>query len=203
MIAEIEASRLPAFRVIAIAASAGGLKAISVVLAALPADFPAAIVVVQHLSPYHPSLMAGILRHRIALTVTQAEEGEMLQPCHVYLAPPDKHLIVNANLTLSLTHTEKIHFVRPSGNVLLESVAASCGPCAIALILTGGDGDGAAGLQAIKAAGGVTLAQDEASSQSFSMPGSAIATGDVDHVLDIDAIAPMLQWLVRQGLETV
>ena len=183
-------------QIIAIAASAGGLKAISAILAALPADFPAAIVVVQHLSPHQPSQMAEILRRRIALPVTQAVEGETLCPSHVYLAPPDKHLLVNPDFTLSLTHTEKIHFVRPSGNVLFESVSACFGPRAIALILTGGASDGTAGIQAIKKAGGVTLAQDEASSESFSMPRSAIESGSVDHILALDAIAPMLLSLV-------
>lgn len=186
----------PYFRVVAIAASAGGLRAISAVLTALPADFPAAIAVVQHLSPRQPSLMADILSRRIALPVTQAQDSEALRPSHVYLAPSDHHLLVNADFTLSLTHTTKIHFARPSGNVLFESVAASCGREAIALILTGGASDGAAGIQAVKKASGVTIAQDEASSESFSMPRAAIATGGVDHILTLEAIAPMLLSLV-------
>ena len=190
------ATERTAFDVIAIVASAGGLKAISAVLSALPADFPAALVIVQHLSPRQPSLMAHILSRVSALSVKQAEEGESLHPGHVYLAPPDKHLIVNPDLTLSLTRTEKIHHVRPSGDILFDSVSVACGVRAIALVLTGGDGDGAAGIQAIKAAGGITLSQDEASSEQSSMPRSAIATGDVDHVLPLNAIAPMLVRLV-------
>ncbi len=196
MNAEAERVIRPDFAIVAIAASAGGLTAISAILAALPADFPAAIVVVQHLSPHQPSQMADILRRRIALPVTQAVEGDTLCPGHVYLAPPDKHLIVNSDFTLSLTHTGKVHFVRPSGDVLFHSVAASFGPRAIAVILTGGASDGTAGIQAIKQAGGVTIAQDEASSESFSMPRSAIQTGAVDHILPLDAIAPMLLSLV-------
>ena len=161
------------------------MKAISAVLSALPADFPAALVIVQHLSPRQPSLMAHILSRVSALSVKQAEEGDVLRPGHVYLAPPDKHLIVNPDLTLSLTLTEKIHHVRPSGDILFDSVSVACGVRAIAVVLTGGDGDGTAGIRAIKAAGGVTLSQDEASSEQSSMPRSAIATGDVDHVLTL------------------
>lgn len=181
-----------AVEIVALAASAGGLKAISALLAALPADFPVPIVVVQHLSPHHPSLMADILTRRIVLPVTQAEDGEALCPGHVYLAPPDKHLCVTRAHTVSLTLAEKEHFVRPSGNVLFESVAAYFGVGAVAVILTGGDGDGATGLKAVKDAGGVTIAQDEASSEQFSMPRTAIATGGVDYILTLEAIAPML-----------
>ncbi len=182
--------------IVALVASAGGLKAISVLLAALPADFPVPIVVVQHLSPRQPSLMADILTRRIALPVTQAEDGEALRPGHVYLAPPDEHLCVTPDHTVSLTLAEKEHFVRPSGNVLFASVAACYGAGAVAVILTGGDGDGATGLKAVKDAGGVTIAQDEASSEQFSMPRTAIATGGVDYILALDAIAPMLLSLV-------
>ena len=185
--------------VVAIVASAGGLKAISALLAALPRDFPAPILIVQHLSPRQPSLMAEILTRRTALSVTQAEDGEKLRPGHVYLAPPDKHLIVTPQRTLSLTLTEKVHHVRPSGDVLFESVAACFGVGAIAVILTGGDGDGATGLRAVKDAGGLTIAQDEASSELFSMPRTAIATGGVDHILALEDIAPMLLSLVASG----
>ena len=185
-----------AVEIVAIVASAGGLQAISTLLAALPSEFPVPILIVQHLSPRQPSLMAHILSRRIALPVTQAEDGEALRPGHVYLAPPDKHLVVTRQKTLSLTLTEKVHHVRPSGDVLFASVAACYGGGAVAVVLTGGDGDGADGLRAVKDAGGQTIAQNEASSASFSMPRTAIATGGVDHILTLDAIAPMLVSLV-------
>ena len=188
-----------AVEIIALLASAGGLKAISVVLAALPRDFPVPIVIVQHLSPRQPSLMAEILSRRTALRVTQAQEGEALRPAHVYLAPPDHHLLVTRQRTISLTLTEKVHHVRPSGDVLFESVAACYGAGAVAVILTGGDGDGATGLLAVKDAGGLTIAQDEASSESFSMPRTAIETGGVGHILALEDIAPMLLSLVASG----
>jgi two-component system chemotaxis response regulator CheB len=183
-------------QIVALAASAGGLKALTILLSALPHDFPVPLVVVQHLSPHQPSMMADILRRRIALPVTQAEEGDALRPGHVYLAPPGKHLLVTPQRLLSLTGTEKVHFVRPSADVLFESVAASFGRNAVAVILTGGDGDGAAGIQAVKRAGGITIAQDQATSESFSMPRNAIETGAVDYILPLEAIAPMLMSLV-------
>src|SRR6266446_5537684 len=107
------------------ARAAGGLKALSQVLAALPADFAPAIVVVQHLDPRHRSLMADILSRRSALPVKQADENDKLQPGNVYIAPPNKHLLVNPDGSLSLTQSELVHFVRPSADLLFESAAGS------------------------------------------------------------------------------
>src|SRR5919197_4944657 len=102
-----------AFDVVALASSAGGLRALTLVLAALPRDFPAAITVVQHLDPRHRSLMAEILNRRTAVPVREAEEGARLQPGTVYIAPPNKHLLVNPDGTLSLSSSELVHFLRP------------------------------------------------------------------------------------------
>src|SRR5512136_2195445 len=99
------------FDVVAIAASAGGLNAINVVLANLPSLFPATIVVVQHLDPRHRSLMAEILARNTSLRVKQAEEGDTMQPGMVYIAPPDRHLLVNSDGTLGLSQSELVHFV--------------------------------------------------------------------------------------------
>lgn len=145
-----EGSSNGAFEIVALAASAGGLRALSQVLAALPADFPAAIVVVQHLDPRHRSLMAEILSRRTALRVKQAEEGNRLTAATAYIAPPDRHLLVNSDSTLSLTQSELVHFVRPSADLLFESVAASYRDRAIAVVLSGSGSDGAMGVNAIK-----------------------------------------------------
>src|SRR5947209_20267583 len=115
----------PGFDVVALAASAGGLNALTHVLEALPVDFPAALVVVQHLDPRHRSLMADILSRRSTLPVKQAEESDKLRPGMVYIAPPNKHLLVNPDGSLSLTQSELVHFVRPSADLLFESVAGS------------------------------------------------------------------------------
>src|SRR5205809_430481 len=134
--------------VVALAASAGGLHAVREVIAALPGDFPAPIVVVQHLDPKHPSLMADILGRHTRLRVKQAAEGDHLRPASVFIAPPNRHLLVNGDGSLSLTQTELVHFVRPSADLLFESIAASFREKAIAVVLTGTGNDGAMGVQA-------------------------------------------------------
>lgn len=126
-----------AFDVVAMAASAGGLSGLSLILAGLPADFPAAILVVQHLDPRHRSLMADIMARRTSLGVKQAEEGGRLRPGTVYIAPPNRHLLVNPEGTLSLSQSEQVHFLRPSADLLFESVAAAFKDRAIAVVLTG------------------------------------------------------------------
>jgi two-component system, chemotaxis family, protein-glutamate methylesterase/glutaminase len=186
-----------AFDVAALAASAGGLTALSRVLSALPSDFPAAVVVVQHLDPRHRSLMADILSRRTSLRVKQAEEGDLLTPATVYIAPPNRHLLVNPDGTLSLSQSELVHFVRPSADLLFESVAASHKDRAIAVVLTGTGSDGAMGVQAIKKMGGTVIVQDEKTSQFFGMPAAAIQTGNADFILPLDEIASALVTLVK------
>jgi len=187
------------FDIIALAASAGGLKALSHVLAALPAAFPASIVVVQHLDPRHRSLMADILSRRTALQVKQAEDGGRLTPGMAYIAPPNRHLLVNPDGTLSLSQSELVHFVRPSADLLFESVAASFKDRVIAVVLSGTGSDGSMGVRAIKKMGGTVVVQDEKSSEFFGMPGAAVQTGCVDFVLPLDEIAPALVTLVTTG----
>jgi two-component system, chemotaxis family, protein-glutamate methylesterase/glutaminase len=189
-----------AFDVVALASSAGGIAALSEILGSLPGEFPAAIVVVQHLDPRHRSLMADILRRRTALNVVQAAEGDHIEAGTVYIAPPDRHLLVNANGTLSLSHSELVHFVRPSADLLFESVAASYRTRAIAVVLTGTGSDGSMGIGAIKKMGGTVVAQDQASAEFSGMPGAAIRSGNADFVLPLDEIAPALVTLVMKEL---
>jgi two-component system chemotaxis response regulator CheB len=185
-----------AFDIVALAASAGGLKALSTVLAALPADLPAALVIVQHLDPRHRSLMADIIGRRTVLRVKQAEEGDRLQPGTVYIAPPDRHVLVNSDGTLSLSHSELVHFVRPSADLLFESAAASYKERAIGVVLTGTGHDGSMGVRAIKSVGGTVIAQDEATAEFFGMPEAAIRSGCVDFILPLAEIASAIISLV-------
>lgn len=187
----------PGFEIVALAASAGGLKALTDVLAALPRDFPAAIVVVQHLDPRHRSLMAEILGKRTALRVSEAREGDRLEPGRAYIAPPNQHLLVNPDGKLSLSQTELVHFVRPSADLLFESVAASHKERAIAVVLSGSGRDGAMGVKAIKKMGGTVIVQDAKTSEFFGMPEAAQQTGSVDFILPLQEIAPALQTLVN------
>ena len=185
------------FPIVAIAASQGGLKAISEILSVLPADFPAAITIVQHLSAQYPSYMAEILTRRTALRVKPAEDGERLRPGTVYTPIPDKHLLIKADRTLCLSDEPKMNFVRPAANKMFASVATSFKARAIAVVLTGKKTDGALGVVTIKKQGGLVIAQDEASCEYFSMPKAAIATGKVDLILPLNAIAGTLLNLVN------
>ncbi len=193
---------LPAdgFDIVAIAASAGGLVAVSTVLAALPANFPAPIVVVQHLDPRHRSLMAEILNRRTRLKVKEGEEGDKLAAGVVYIAPPNRHMLVNPDDTLTMTETEMVHFVRPSADLLFESVGATHKAHGIAVVLSGSGSDGSMGIKAVKKMGGTVIAQDQSTAEFFGMPGAAIQTGIVDFVLPLEEIAPALTALVmRKG----
>jgi two-component system chemotaxis response regulator CheB len=181
-----------------VAASAGGLSALTSVLSELPADFSAAVAIVQHIEPHHRSMLAEILGRSCALPVTQAADGQRFQPGVVHVAPPDHHLLVDADGSLSLTRTELVHFVRPSADLLFESGAASFGNRAIGVVLTGTGSDGSLGVEAIKRRGGTVIAQDEATSDFFGMPGAAIEAGAVDFVLPLDQIAEALTSLVTE-----
>jgi len=165
----------------------------------MPADFPAVMVVVQHLDPRHRSLMADILSRRTPLLVKQAEEGDRVQPAAVYIAPPNRHLLVNPDGTLSLSQSELVHFLRPSADLLFESVAASYRERAIAVVLTGTGSDGAMGVRAIKKMGGMVIAQDEATAEFFGMPRAAIQSGSADFILPLSEIPTALVTLVMKG----
>src|SRR5437588_3177366 len=187
----------PAFEIVAVASSAGGLAALTSVLSGLPRGFPAAVVLVQHLDPRHKTLLADMLGRRTELRVKMAEEGDHLTGGSVFIAPPNYHLLVNPGGSLSLSQSELIHFLRPSADILFESVAASFSARAIAVVLSGTGSDGARGVQAIKETGGTVIAQDEDTSEFFGMPSAAIGTGSVDIVLPLALIAPALVGLVQ------
>lgn len=183
------------FDIVAIGASAGGVKAITSILGDLPENFPAAVVIVEHLAPEQKSAMAEILQWNCKLKVKDAEDGEDLKPGVVYVATPDRHMLVNYR-KIALTSTDRVHFLRPSIDVLFNSVAADFGSKAIGIILTGTGKDGSVGLKAIKARGGVTIAQDKKTSESFGMPEAAIKAGAVDFVLPLQDIGPAIIKLI-------
>jgi two-component system chemotaxis response regulator CheB len=187
----------PAFEIVALASSAGGLAALTSVLSGLPGAFPAAVVLVQHLDPRHRTLLADMLGRSTALRVKMAEEGDRLSSGWVFVAPPNYHLLVHAGGGLSLSQSELIHFLRPSADNLFESVAATFPDRAIAVVLSGTGSDGARGVRAIKKAGGTVIAQDQDTSEFFGMPSAAIATGCVDIVLPLALIAPALVGLLE------
>jgi two-component system chemotaxis response regulator CheB len=188
-----------AFDVVACGSSAGGLNALTELISRLPADFPAAVVVVQHLDPRHRSLMADILAKRTSLRVKEAEEGERLEARTVYIAPPNRHLLVNPDGRLALADSELVHFLRPSADLLFESVAASFRDRAIGVVLSGTGKDAAMGITAIKSTGGTVIAQDPKTAEFPGMPEEAVATGNVDFVLPLSDIADALVTLVMKS----
>jgi PAS domain S-box-containing protein len=188
---------------VALGASAGGLQALSTILDDLSADFSSSIVIAQHFLPSFTSHLPELLARQTSLRVKVAQEGDRLYAGWVYVAPPAMHLVVLPVGIFSLTETDNVHHCRPSVDVPFQSVAASFGARAIAVVLTGADGDGAAGIQAVRAAGGVTIAQDESSSKNVDMPLAAAEMGAVDYVLPLKAISPALADLVQHSNRTV
>ena len=184
------------FDVVAFAASAGGINALMELLEGLPRDFPAAVVIVQHLDPRHRSLMADIMQRHCALNVKQASEGDQISAGTVYIAPPNLHLLVTPGKALTLSDSELVHFVRPSADLLFESVATSFKERGIAVVLTGTGFDGSMGVTAVKKMGGTVIAQDKDTAEFPGMPAAAIATGDVDFVLPLGEIADAIVKLV-------
>jgi len=185
--------------VVAFAASAGGLAALSQVLSDLPASFPAPVLVVQHLDPHHRSWLAEILSRRTDLRVIQVQGGERVAAGTVFLAPPGHHLLVSMDGVLSLSDTLRVCFSRPSADVLFASLAESWDGGAIAVVLSGTGSDGANGVRAVKSRGGTVIVQDEASAEFFGMPDAAIRTGTADQILPLDAIAAVLMELTLGG----
>jgi two-component system chemotaxis response regulator CheB len=181
--------------VVAVAASAGGILALSEVLGALPADFPVPVLVVQHLAPHHDSIIAEVLNHRTALLVKLAEDGERIVTGVVYVAPPNHHLRVTEGGRVQLGVGERVHFVRPAADLLFESVAKAYGPRALVCVLSGTGQDGAQGAGLVKAGGGTVIVEDPESAQFKGMPEAAVRACAVDRVLPLSEIGPALRRL--------
>lgn len=183
-------------RLVALVSSAGGLDALIRVLAPLPADFPAAVIALQHHDPDRASELATILARRCSLKVAVAEDGTQLGPSCIFVAPPGKHVLLRRDGTLALIVSGAYPPHRPSADLLLVSLAVIAGERTIAVVLSGRGNDGATGATAVHDFGGIVVAADEASSKEFSMPAAAIARDDaVDHVVHVDQIAKLLEEL--------
>ncbi|MFB3763731.1 MAG: chemotaxis protein CheB [Methanotrichaceae archaeon] len=193
----IDASGGSHFDVIALAASADGIKAITEIISSLPADFPASILVVQHMSPHVESNLARILSQHTSLKVKEAEDGERFTRGTIYTARRDKHLMVNPDGTLSLATLDKVQFTRPAADVLFVTMATSYKDRAIAVILTGAGQDGAIGSLVIKRLGGKVIVQEDPNVPS--MPEAAIRIDDVDFIKPLAEIAPIITNLVTKG----
>ncbi|MCP4231148.1 MAG: chemotaxis-specific protein-glutamate methyltransferase CheB [bacterium] len=180
-------------KIIVFGSSTGGPAALAEILGELPKDFPVPIIIVQHIATGFTTGMVEWLSRNTQLNVTMAEPGETPQPGFVYTAPEDKHLIIDGNKELKYEEGEESDEHIPSIDKLFSSVADSYGSESMGIILTGMGRDGALGMQAINAAGGLTAAQDEASSVVFGMPNEAISLGAAQNVLNLRDIAPILK----------
>ena len=174
-----------------IGASWGGLHAVGEILAGLPRDFPASVVVVQHRQPGQPDMLSGLLDSQGPLTVREAEDKSDLKPGCVFVAPADYHVLIEPG-HLELTTEAEVRFSRPSIDVAMETAAHAYGDRAIGVVLTGANDDGAAGLAEIRRLGGVAVAQDPDTAERGTMPAAAIAAAHPQHVARLEEIAPLL-----------
>lgn len=195
----VTTSVLPAVSmgVVVVAASTGGPQVLYRMLSELPADFPAPIVIVQHINAAFAESLAGWLANASRLKVRLAQDGEPLMPGHVLIAPPGQHTVIPFRGRVALKAGVERDGHMPSGTTLLESAARTYGRRAVGLVLTGMGADGAEGLLAIRQAGGLTLAQNEESCVVFGMPGAAVERKAVDHLIHGDEVAASLARLAR------
>lgn len=197
--AALPAAAKPQSRIIAIAASTGGPAALQVLLSALPPTFPTPILVVQHIGKGFVDGLVTWLNTVSSLKVKIAVADEAILPHTVYVAPDDAHLGVADRGRIGLSRSEPIGGFRPSATYLFEQVGRVFGPSATHVILTGMGQDGLEGLKVAAAGGGHVIAQDEASSVVFGMPGAAVAAGVADQILPLAAIGPELVQITQNA----
>ena len=182
--------------VVAIAASLGGPKALSILLKTLPPDFRAPICICQHISDGFTADLTQWLSSETQLKVTEAADNQLLERGRVYIAPSRRHLRVRAGLRISLEDGPVLMGFKPSCDALLTSVAEACGENAIGVVLTGMGRDGAQGLKEISLKGGHTVAQNEASCVVFGMPREAVQLGAAQRILPLEKIASsLIEWV--------
>lgn len=180
------------YEAIVIGVSSGGMITLDKILRHLPSDFALSIIIVQHQHPESDDFLARFLDARCSLTVKQADEKEIIMPGKIYIAPPNYHLLVEEDKTLSLSTNKRVNFARPSIDVLFESAADAFGEKLVGIILTGANEDGSRGLKKIKESGGLTIVQDPDTAEVDTMPKAAIASTKVDYILPLENIGPFI-----------
>jgi len=182
--------------ILAIGTSAGGFEALRFLAGEFPQDFPASVLVVIHLSSQFRSALDAILTQSGRLPATFAEDGETFKKSHIYIAPPERHLLVEAK-QLRLGSGPRENNSRPALDPLFRSVALCCGSRAIGAVLTGSLGDGAAGLMTLKQCGGITVVQDPSDAAFPEMPATALTRSNPDHVIGLAGMPALFEKLVR------
>jgi two-component system, chemotaxis family, protein-glutamate methylesterase/glutaminase len=178
--------------VIVIGASAGGIEALRDLVAAFPADLPAAVFVVQHIPPWSASELPAILQAAGPLPALHPKSEEKLERGRIYVAPPDQHLILDGDERVRLWHGPKENRFRPAINPLFRSAAVMYGPRVTGVVLSGMLDDGAAGLWWVKRFGGVAAVQDPQDATFADMPKNALAHAPVDYVLPVSLLGGAL-----------
>ncbi|MGL4960250.1 MAG: chemotaxis protein CheB [Inquilinus sp.] len=182
---------MPNHDIVALGASAGGLSALKRIVAGLPADFDAAVLVVLHMRSDHHSDLPAILERAGPLPASFARDGGPAVRGRIHVAPPDRHLLLQGD-TLRLNHAAWENGARPSVDTLFRSVAVCCGPRSVGVVLTGYLDDGSAGLRALRRCGAITVVQDPADAEFPEMPRNALEMTEVDHVAALDALPALL-----------
>ena len=187
------------FKAIVIGGSAGSVEALGILLPSLPASLRASVLVVLHLPRERPSLLCNIFQGRCALPLREAQDKEPIAAGTVYFAPPDYHLLVDAGPALALSVDAPVHYSRPSIDVLFESAADIYARQLIGIVLSGANRDGAHGLAAIHANGGLSIVQDPASAPVSTMPEAALQRTATSQVLSPQGIATLVASLHMKG----
>jgi two-component system chemotaxis response regulator CheB len=183
--------------IVVVGASAGGVEALECLLGGLPATFAAAVLVVLHVPPHSPSHLHSVLASATTLPVKAAEDGEAILSGHVYVAPADRHLLVESEC-LRVTRGPRENRMRPAVDALFRSAAYTFGPRVIGIVLSGSLDDGTAGLWAVKDRGGLAIVQSPEDAGHPSMPESALRHVQVDCTLPVTAMPALLQQLTRE-----
>lgn len=183
--------------VVVIAASRGGLAALTRLASCLDGAFPGALLVVIHTGPGSPRAMRAIVQNRTSLAVKYGADGEPVRGGHLYLAPPDCHMIVGPCGRLRLGDGPKVNYVRPAADRLFESAARYFGKQVAGVVLTGMGADGTHGLQAIKRNGGISIVQHPAQAEAPGMPMAALNGDQPDFAVSLTELGPLLNAIAR------
>jgi two-component system, chemotaxis family, protein-glutamate methylesterase/glutaminase len=186
----------PRYKAVVVGLSAGGMQALKIFVPALPASFPLPVAIAQHNSEDSDGFLAEYLNQIAALPVKEAEDKEPLCAGHIYLAPAGYHLLIEEDHTFGLSVDPRVNYCCPSIDVLFESAADAFGESLIGVVMTGANGDGSHGLKTIKSRGGSAIVQNPATAEAHHMPQAALDATPVDHIVEIEELAPLL---VRLG----
>jgi len=186
------------FPIVVIGASAGGVRALRLLVSHFRPDFPAPLLVVQHIGAYR-SLLPQLLSRSGPLPATHAVDGEAIEPGRIVVAPPDRHMLVEGR-AIRLARGAKEHHTRPAIDPLFRSAAASFGPFTIGVLLTGLLDDGTMGLKAVKRRGGVAVVQDPSDAEMPGMPLSALRAETVDYSVGLAQMGPLIASLVAEAV---